>query len=163
MGEPIKIVDLVKKLIRFAGKVVATENVSHADAIKIYTGLRPGEKLYEELLIAGEVTNTAHPKIMKMNEPALETNQIANFIEELEALIKKRDMDGIKLLLRRMDIGYQPAVSNTINETPGVRGQDSPLGNYRSSKPADIDFSKNKSPRFAPHVWSLVPLVIAIL
>ncbi|NJD62742.1 MAG: polysaccharide biosynthesis protein, partial [Deltaproteobacteria bacterium] len=61
MGEPVKIVDLAKNLIRLSGKELGL------DAEIVYTGLRPGEKLHEELVVEGEdVVRTSHPKVMKM-------------------------------------------------------------------------------------------------
>lgn len=68
MGDPIKIVDLARKLIRLSGLVEITENNKNGDIAIEYTGLRPGEKLYEELLIGAKAEATAHQKIYKANE-----------------------------------------------------------------------------------------------
>ena len=68
MGDPIKIVDLARKLIRLSGLVEITENNKNGDIAIEYTGLRPGEKLYEELLIGAKAEATAHQKIYKASE-----------------------------------------------------------------------------------------------
>ena len=61
MGEPVKIVDQAKNLIRLSGKELGV------DAEIVFTGLRPGEKLHEELIVEGEdVSGTAHPKVMML-------------------------------------------------------------------------------------------------
>jgi ADP-ribose pyrophosphatase YjhB (NUDIX family) len=107
MGEQVKILDLVKKLIRFSGKVVETEQNKHLNPIKIiYTGLRPGEKLYEELLISGQIGNTSHPKIMQLKEPCPDDRNFEQFLENLNDVLKVRDISALKLLLSKNNLGY---------------------------------------------------------
>jgi len=107
MGVPIKILDLVQKLIRFSGNVVGNLDSPNSGAINIeYTGLRPGEKLYEELLISGDAKSTGHPKIKKINELHPEKEAYKKFIEELTVLCAKRDEVALRKLLASQDIGY---------------------------------------------------------
>ena len=72
MGQPVKIAELAEKLIHLSGLSVRSEKCPHGDIAIEYTGLRPGEKLYEELLIGDNVSPTEHPMIMRANEEHLD-------------------------------------------------------------------------------------------
>ncbi|UZP74303.1 NUDIX domain-containing protein [Candidatus Paraluminiphilus aquimaris] len=118
MGDQVKILDLVKKLIRFSGKVVETEQNKHLNPIKIiYTGLRPGEKLYEELLISGEFKKTSHPKIMQLKEPCPDDRNHEQFLENLNDVLKVRDISALKLLLSKNNLGYVSQNDSQIVQT----------------------------------------------
>ena len=107
MGSPIKIADLAKKLIRFSGNFVNDGQHAGIGGINIeYTGLRPGEKLYEELLISGNIQGTDHPKIKKINEFYPPRKVFESFIDELNYLFEDRDEVALRNLLSRQDIGY---------------------------------------------------------
>ena len=107
MGSPIKIADLAKKLIRFSGNFVNDQQHAGIGGITIeYTGLRPGEKLYEELLISGNIEGTEHPKIKKINEFYPPKKVFESFIDELNLLFKDRDEVALRNLLSNQDIGY---------------------------------------------------------
>ena len=84
MGEPVKIIDLARKLIRFSGLEVKDENNPTGDIAIECTGLRPGEKLYEELLVGDNVTGTDHPRIMTAKELMLPWPEINSILEELQ-------------------------------------------------------------------------------
>jgi len=71
MGEPVKIVDLAKNLIQLSGLEVKSSDNPNGDIEIKFTGLRPGEKLYEELLIGDNVEGTDHERIMTANEQFL--------------------------------------------------------------------------------------------
>ena len=71
MGEPVKIVELAKKLIRLSGMALIDANTPDGDIEIKFTGLRPGEKLYEELLIGDNVDTTEHKRILKAKEESL--------------------------------------------------------------------------------------------
>lgn len=92
MGEPVKILDLALKMVKLAGLSLRTpENVS-GDIEIVTTGLRPGEKLYEELLIASEgAEGTSHPKILKGSEPELPESELYKLINLLRAGILYRN------------------------------------------------------------------------
>ena len=76
MGQPVKIKDLAEQMIRLSGLNVKTKNNLNGDIEIITTGLRPGEKLYEELLIEGDSMNTPHPLIFKAKEETIPYEEI---------------------------------------------------------------------------------------
>ncbi|MDQ6568237.1 MAG: nucleoside-diphosphate sugar epimerase/dehydratase [Haemophilus parahaemolyticus] len=109
MGEPVKIVDLAKNLIQLSGLSVKDEKNPKGDIEIAYTGLRPGEKLYEELLIGGDnVTKTAHSRIMTAEEEYLPFEQLSNVLVELEKACKKADYMAIRQILLSAPTGFRP-------------------------------------------------------
>ena len=95
MGEPVKIVELAKKMIHLMGKQLKQE--SDIDGIEIkYTGLRPGEKLFEELLIGEDVTGTSHPRILKAQECYLEKKAMNELLNEFQKAVNCRDAKKAK-------------------------------------------------------------------
>ena len=109
MGEPVKIVDLAKNLIQLSCLSVKYEKNPKGDIEIAYTGLRPGEKLYEELLIGGDnVTKTAHSRIMTAEEEYLPFEQLSNVLVELEQACKKADYMAIRQILLSAPTGFQP-------------------------------------------------------
>lgn len=109
MGEPVRIVDLAKNLIQLSGLSVKDESNPKGDIEIAYTGLRPGEKLYEELLIGGDnVTRTAHSRIMNAEEECLPFEQLSNVLVELEQACKKADYMAIRQILLSAPTGFQP-------------------------------------------------------
>ena len=108
MGEPVKIVELAEKMIRLTGLTVRSEaNPSGEIAIE-FSGLRPGEKLYEELLIGDNVTPTQHPMIMRANEAFLPAAEMDAVLRELLEAAKSNDCVQIRKLLRQTVDGYTP-------------------------------------------------------
>jgi len=100
MGEPVKILDLARNMIRLAGHTLRDATHPEGDIEIEITGLRPGEKLYEELLIAtGNAEGTAHPKIMKANEPCVEAVHMESLIQQLRAAIEAQDQDSVRKML----------------------------------------------------------------
>lgn len=95
MGNPIKIKELAEKMIRISGNSVAKQGENNGIEI-IYTGLRPGEKLYEELLLDGDLRDTEHPKIKKANEKKFNYEEINNLKKELEENLTKQNLDIFK-------------------------------------------------------------------
>ena len=109
MGEPVKIVDLAKNLIQLSGLSVKDEKNPKGDIEIAYTGLRPGEKLYEELLIGGDnVTKTVHSRIMTAEEEYLPFEQLSNVLVELEQACKRADYMAIRQILLSAPTGFQP-------------------------------------------------------
>ena len=88
MGEPVKIYDLAVKMIKLSGLKLKNEDNPGGDIEIIFTGLRAGEKLYEELLIDAESIKTSHPLIYTANERFLPSKELLPQIIELENLIK---------------------------------------------------------------------------
>ena len=106
MGDPIKIDDLARSMIRLSGLEVCDDNNPEGDIEIEYTGLRPGEKLYEELLIGDNVTGTEHPKIMRAAEERLSWKQMAHYKNEFENARNNFETKKIKLLLEEVVGGY---------------------------------------------------------
>ena len=108
MHEPIKIIDLAKKMIHLMGFEVRDENSYRGDIAIEYTGLRPGEKLYEELLIGESVTGTGHPKIMRAKEETLSWGELEILLSKLELACKQIDLKEIRKLLMKAVVGFEP-------------------------------------------------------
>ena len=116
MGQPIGILDLAKEMIKLSGKeIIDDDNLSGDIEIK-FTGLRDGEKLYEELLIGDNVSKTIHDHIMSANEEKLTHEKITYFIGKLKALNSKSSLTDIQSILYDAVSGYKPyAANNVIN------------------------------------------------
>jgi FlaA1/EpsC-like NDP-sugar epimerase len=108
MGEPVRIYDLAAKMIYLSGFLVKDEANPHGDIEIKVTGLRSGEKLYEELLIGDNPQPTAHPKIMKSHEEFLPWSILQQELEKLNLGLEVMDRKLIKEILRKLVPGYQP-------------------------------------------------------
>ena len=108
MGEPVKIVELAEKMIHLSGLSVRSEKNLHGEISIEFTGLRPGEKLYEELLIGDNVAATQHPMIMSANEEHLPWDTLKGKLNELLAAVEKDDYSRVRQLLRDTVSGYTP-------------------------------------------------------
>jgi len=106
MGDPIKIDDLARSMIHLSGLEVCDDDNLEGDIEIKYSGLRPGEKLYEELLIGNNVTGTEHPKIMRAAEEKLPWKQLLHYINEFETARNNFETKKIKLLLEEVVSGY---------------------------------------------------------
>jgi FlaA1/EpsC-like NDP-sugar epimerase len=107
MGQPVKIIDLAKRMIKLMGEDIKT--VENPSGIEIsYSGLRPGEKLFEELLIGDTVIGTAHPKIMRAQEELLEHKELSDLLELIEIAISRGDAGGARELLEKAVTGFRP-------------------------------------------------------
>ena len=110
MGKPIKIIDLARLMIHLAGLTVADENNPEGDIELKITGPRPGDKLYEELLISGNAVGTKHPFIMRLDEPdALSPEQVKDMLEQLQAAFEKDDTAAMLATLEAFVEDYTPA------------------------------------------------------
>jgi len=108
MGEPVRIVELAEKMIHLSGLSVRSEKNPHGDIAIEFTGLRPGEKLYEELLIGDNVVATQHPMIMSANEDHLDWEVLKSKLIELIAAVDQDDYTRVRQLLRDTVSGYSP-------------------------------------------------------
>ncbi len=108
MGEPVKIVELAEKMIHLSGLSVRSEKNPHGDIAVEFTGLRPGEKLYEELLIGDNVVATQHPMIMSANEDFLTWEVLKLKLAGLLAALDVDDYSKVRELLRDTVSGYSP-------------------------------------------------------
>lgn len=109
MGEPVKIAELAEKMIHLSGLSVITNEHPEGDIAIEFTGLRPGEKLYEELLIGDKVSATEHPMIMRADEEHLPWERLKTFINEMLDAVDSDDHERIHQLLRTTVHGYAPA------------------------------------------------------
>lgn len=110
MGEPVRITDLAKKMIHLSGLQIKTDGQPNGDIEIVYAGLRPGEKMTEELLIGNhEVTGTGHAKIMRAKEQFIAFDEFEVLIQRLHAMIRQQDAQVVcELLLEHVE-GYSPA------------------------------------------------------
>nr|WP_306274298.1 nucleoside-diphosphate sugar epimerase/dehydratase [Pseudomonas siliginis] len=108
MGEPVKIIELAKKMIHLSGMSARSESNPHGDISIEFTGLRPGEKLYEELLIGDDVVQTEHPMIMSANEDFIPWEQLKAQLGELSVAVNADDYTRVRQLLRETVSGYSP-------------------------------------------------------
>ena len=108
MGEPIKIFDLAKKMIRLSGLEVFNEETKEGDIEVIFTGLRDGEKLYEELLIGDNVSKTEHERIFKAEEESMSWQEVLKLLDEFKEAIEIRDESQVHELLIRSVSGFKP-------------------------------------------------------
>ena len=118
MGEPVKIFDLAKKMIHLMGFAVKDKNSPDGDIEIQFTGLRPGEKLYEELLVGNNPVGTAHPLIMRAEEESFAWNEIEEYLAQLKQAIDNFDSETIIKLLKKVVSGYKPS-SNLDEFEPG--------------------------------------------
>ena len=108
MGLPVKIVELAEKMIHLSGLGVRSDANPHGDIAIEFTGLRPGEKLYEELLIGDNVSATEHPMIMRANEEYLSWEAFKQVLDDLLAAVERDDYERVRQLLRETVSGYVP-------------------------------------------------------
>jgi len=108
MGESVKIMDLAKNLINLSGLEVKSEDNPHGDIEIKCTGLRPGEKLYEELLIGDNVQATAHERIMTANETFLPMDEYQDLIDKLDQACHDFRHEEIRSILLDAPTGFNP-------------------------------------------------------
>jgi len=108
MGQPVRIAELAEKLIHLSGMSVRSEKCPHGDIAIEYTGLRPGEKLYEELLIGDNVSATEHPMIMRANEEHLDWDVLKDRLAKLLKAVESDEYPQVRQLLREVVSGYVP-------------------------------------------------------
>ncbi len=108
MGEPVKIFELAKRLISLTGKEIQDEDNPDGDIRIKFTGLRPGEKLFEELLIGNNVSSTQHKRILKAQEDSLGTESLNNYLHKLSLAEESGNVDELKEILKAAVIGFTP-------------------------------------------------------
>lgn len=111
MGEPVKILDLARRMVELSGLQLRSADHPAGDIEIVITGLRPGEKLYEELLLGDNPIPTVHPRIMKAREEGLDWAALQPRLDALQRAVVQSDVDAIKAVLRQCVQGY---VSSTI-------------------------------------------------
>ncbi|MFZ3125007.1 MAG: nucleoside-diphosphate sugar epimerase/dehydratase [Acidovorax sp.] len=113
MGEPIKILDLARRMVALSGLSVRDQAHPDADIAIVFTGLRPGEKLYEELLIGDNPLPTAHPRILRAREEYLPWPKLHALLQSLHDAAQSSNEAAMKHLLTQLVHGYQPEMTPT--------------------------------------------------
>ncbi len=111
MGKPVKIADLARRMIHLMGLSVRDDDNPDGDIEVLYTGLRPAEKLYEELLIGDNVAGTEHPRIMRAVEDCMPWLDIEVLLDQLLKACEAFDCESARGLLRQAVAGYRPSSS----------------------------------------------------
>jgi FlaA1/EpsC-like NDP-sugar epimerase len=119
MGQPVKISDLARRMINLMGLTVRDDQNPDGDIAIKYTGLRPAEKLYEELLIGNDVSGTNHPRIMRANEDYMSFDELVPLIEELRNAAENLDRYRAREALKAAVAEYDPA--NGIDDLVWVK------------------------------------------
>jgi FlaA1/EpsC-like NDP-sugar epimerase len=109
MGESVKIIDLAYRMIELSGMAVRDEDHPEGDIEIEITGLRPGEKLYEELLIGDNPKPTPHPRIMKAHEDFLPWAELEESLKNLQIALSVNDVSSIRLMMANLVQGYTPS------------------------------------------------------
>ncbi len=109
MGQPVKIMDLARRMVELSGLTVKDEEHPEGDIEIAVTGLRPGEKLYEELLIGDNPKPTVHPRIMKAHEEFIPWAEFEAKLKALELALNVNDVGVIRLMMQQLVAGYTPS------------------------------------------------------
>ncbi len=128
MGEPVRIYDLARNMIELCGLTVKNQDHSDGDIEIVTVGMRPGEKLYEELLIGNDPRPTEHPRIMMANEHYLPWSKLRPALDQMDALIADGEVASARALLQELVIEFEPASDivdwvtlRDASVVPGVR------------------------------------------
>jgi FlaA1/EpsC-like NDP-sugar epimerase len=108
MGQPVRIFELATRMVEMSGLRLKTAAQPDGDIEITITGLRPGEKLYEELLIGDNPEPTEHPRIMKAHEHHLGWTQLDQKLNSLNEAISINDISAVRLIMQQTVNGYEP-------------------------------------------------------
>lgn len=109
MGQSVRIMDLARRMIELSGLTVRDEAYPDGDIAIEITGLRPGEKLYEELLIGNNPKPTSHPRIMKAQEDFIAWTDLESSLNALELALNVNDVSVVRLMMQQLVSGYAPS------------------------------------------------------
>jgi FlaA1/EpsC-like NDP-sugar epimerase len=143
MGQPVKIYDLAVRMINLMGLTVRDEEHPQGDIEISFTGLRPAEKLYEELLIGENATGTEHPRIMCASEDYLHRDELAPLLDELELAGRRMDRGMMRDVLVRAVKEYEPR--NGIDDL--VWEESEPPGAAQENKVISLNPGTNPRPK----------------
>ena len=107
MGEPVKLVDLARQMVELSGCKVRDDQNPDGDIAITITGLRPGEKLYEELLLSDRDQPTGHPLIRQAQEQRLEADELAQLLNQMTKALEVWDRQEALVILQRLVKEYQ--------------------------------------------------------
>jgi FlaA1/EpsC-like NDP-sugar epimerase len=108
MGDPIRILDLAKRMIHLSGLEIKDEHHPDGEIEISFVGLRPGEKLYEELLLGDNVLGTTHKRIMRAEEQVISWAELQTLLATLEKATMIEDFERVRSLLKYAVTGYVP-------------------------------------------------------
>ncbi len=108
MGEPIRIIDLAKRMIHLSGLEIKDKNHPNGEIAIQFTGLRPGEKLYEELLIGDKVSETSHARIMRAEEQVITWAELEKLLAALNDATNHDDFGAVRTVFSRAVAGFMP-------------------------------------------------------
>ncbi len=106
MGDSIKIKDLIEKMIIFSGLTIKNSENQKGDIEIQITGLRPGEKLYEELLVGNDPQKTTHPKILMAKDPFIPFAELEDYLNNLNKLLSENNLKEVKNLIEKLITSY---------------------------------------------------------
>ncbi len=109
MGQSVKILDLARRMIELSGLTIRDHDNRDGDIEIEITGLRPGEKLYEELLIGDDPKPTSHPRIMKAHEEFIRWVELEGKLDALAIALSVNDVGVIRLMMEKLVSGYRPS------------------------------------------------------
>ncbi|WP_233202675.1 nucleoside-diphosphate sugar epimerase/dehydratase [Limnohabitans sp. JirII-31] len=112
MGEPVKILDMARRMVHLSGLTLRDEANLAGDIEIVFSGLRPGEKLYEELLIGDNVTPTRHPRIQRANEQMLALETIQQLMHKIESACQVNNSPLLRELLQNTVTEFAPQCGN---------------------------------------------------
>lgn len=116
MGKPVKILDLAHKMTHLMGLTIKDDTKPDGDIEILFSGLRPGEKLYEELLIDDHAQKTKHQRILTANEKSISWPDVIKIISKLTDAMREEDVYKIRQILMDSPLGYQPDGNKKIRE-----------------------------------------------
>ncbi|GBO87166.1 polysaccharide biosynthesis protein [Marinobacter salsuginis] len=131
MGEPVKIADLARKMIHLMGLMEKTDDRPDGDIEIVFSGLRPGEKLYEELLIGDNPQGTAHPRIMMAREVSMPWDEVEQTLNRLARASHEFDCDEIMKILKAAPTGF--AHNGDVADLVWCNGNQERVGKARSA------------------------------
>ncbi len=108
MGEPVRIADLARRMITLSGLRVKDDHQSNGDIAIVITGLRPGEKLFEELLIGNDPQPTEHKRILRAQEPHMPWSELEHHLHTLQNCLDADDVQGLRQCLLELVEGFEP-------------------------------------------------------
>jgi len=120
MGEPVRIADLAKEMIRLSGYTLKSDRSPQGNIEISFTGLRPGEKLYEELLVVDNVIGTKHPRITEALEESIENNEIELVLSKLSEFCENRQLEKLLELLSSLPNTYSGSMTPNDSLSTGT-------------------------------------------
>lgn len=124
MGEPMRIVDLARTMVELAGLRIRDEDAPDGDIEIVEIGLRPGEKLFEELLIDADAVTTDHPRIVKAHEQRLTSEEYGPFVERMRDALAAHDENAIRSLLAKGVAGYRSGSAKSVPQSMNKSGDE---------------------------------------